>query len=111
MATEFKIFCGTDTNGHDIDARKLALDLAVKFFPDGHSIEENLGRWAVRDHFGPTSEIVTELTIVINWIATDQEIATGSADSLVRRCAAEFKDQAFQQSVLITRRVLDADFV
>ena len=111
MATEFKIYCGSDTNGHDVDAKQLALNLAVKFFPDGHTIGEELGRWALRDHFGPTSEIVTEKTIVISWIATDQEMATGSADSLVRACASAYKTAAFQQSVLVTRQTIDADFL
>ena len=111
MATEFKIFCGTDTNGRKVDANQLALDLAVKFFPDGHTITEETGRWALRDHFGPTKEIVTEKTIVITWIATEQEVATGSAESLVRSCASAFKIAAFQQSVLVTRRTIDADFL
>lgn len=111
MTTSFQIFCGTDTNGRNVDAKKIALDLALKYFPDGHSIREETGRWAIRDHFGPTSEIVTESTIIISWFATDQEIATGSAESLVNRLAADFKAQAFQQSVLITRQNLDASFV
>ena len=111
MTTEFKIYCGTDTNGHDVDARQLALDLALKFFPDGHTITEELGRWALRDHYGPTSEIVTEPTIVITWVATEQEVATGSAESLVTRLAKAFKDGAHQEAVLITRREIDAVFI
>ena len=111
MSTEFKIYCGTDTNGHDVDGKQLALDLAVKFFPDGHTIAEELGRWALRDHYGPTREIVTEPTIVITWIATEQEVATGSADRLVSRCAAAYKNGAYQEAVLITRREIDAVFI
>ena len=111
MTTEFKIYCGTDTNGHDVDARQLALDLALKFFPDGHTITEELGRWALRDHYGPTSEIVTEPTIVISWIASDEQVQTGEAEGKVSRCAADFKFFCYQESVLITRREIDAIFI
>ena len=111
MTIEFKIYCGTDTNGHDVDARQLALDLAVKFFPDGHTITEELGRWALRDHYGPTSKIVTEPTIVISWIASELEVVTGSAESLVDRCAAAYKSGAYQEAVMITRHEIDAVFI
>ena len=106
MTTEFKIYCGTDTNGHDVDAKQLALDLAAKYFPLGHTITEELGRWTTAD-----GTIVTEPTIVITWIASDELVQTSQADGTVGRVAGEYKNLAFQEAVLVTRRVIDAVFV
>ncbi len=106
MTTQFQIFCGTDTNGHDVDARQLALDLAAKYFPLGHSITEQTGRWQTAD-----GSIVTEPTIVITWIASVELVQTNQADGLVGRVAGEYKDLAFQEAVLVTRREIDAVFV
>jgi hypothetical protein len=110
MSTRFQIFCGTDTNGHDVDAKQLALDLAAKYFPNGHSISEETGRWQTwtgRDG----GAIVTELTIVITWVASDSLVKTREADAQVSRLAGEFKNRAFQEAVLITRQEIDAVFV
>ena len=106
MTTEFKIYCGTDTNGRDVDARQLSLDLAAKYFPLGHTIAEELGRWTTAD-----GTIVTELTIVIAWIASAEQVKTNEADRLVSRLASEYKHLAFQEAVLVTRRELDAVFI
>ncbi len=106
MCTEFKIYCGTDTNGHDVDARQLALDLAAKYFPLGHTITEELGRWTTAD-----GAIVTEPTVVIKWIASAELVRTNEADTAVSRLAGEYKDLAFQEAVLITRQQLDAVFI
>jgi hypothetical protein len=106
MTTQFQIFCGTDTNGHDVDARQLALDLAAKYFPLGHSITEQLGRWQTAD-----GTIVTEPTIVITWIASAELVRTNEADGAVSRLAGEYKNLAFQEAVLVTRQELDAIFV
>lgn len=106
MTTQFSIFCGTDTNGHDVDARQLALDLAAKYFPHGHTITEQTGRWQTAD-----GSIVTEPTIVITWIASAELVRTSGAGSAVGRLAREYKNLAFQESVLITRQELDAFFV
>ena len=106
MTTQFSIFCGTDTNGHDVDARQLALDLAAKYFPLGHSITEQIGRWQTAD-----GSIVTEPTIVITWIASAELVRTNEADGAVSRLAGEYKNLAFQEAVLITRQELDAVFI
>ena len=106
MTTEFKIYCGTDTNGHDVDARQLALDLAAKHFPLGHTITEELGRWTTTN-----GAIVTEPTIVITWIASAEYVQADEADGLISRVAGEYKDLAFQEAVLVTRREIDAIFV
>ena len=106
MTTEFKIYCGTDANGHDVDARQLALDLAAKYFPLGHTITEELGRWTTAD-----GTIVTEPTIVITWIASAELVQTNQADGTVGRCAGEYKNLAFQEAVLVTRREIDAILV
>ena len=106
MTTQFSIFCGTDTNGHDVDARQLALDLAAKYFPLGHSITEQTGRWQTAN-----GSSVTEPTIVITWIATPDQIATDEAQKMVSGCAGAYKQLAFQEAVLITRQELDAVFI
>ena len=126
MTRQYEIYCGLDTNGHAITdelgrflavatdypnspghqhacARKLALDLADKHFPHGHSISEWQGRWT-----GPTGRPVSEPTMVIRWIASAEQVANGEAHKKVSRFAGAYKDQAFQESVLITTTELDA---
>lgn len=107
MSTEFKIYCGTDTNGNDgVDAKAYALKLAAEYFPQGHTITEELGRWTTSD-----GTIVTELTVVIKWVASAEQVRTDEAHNRVSRCAADFKFFCYQESVLVTRRELDAVFV
>ena len=107
MTTEFKIYCGTDTNGNEgVDAKAYALNLAAEYFPLGHTITEELGRWTTAD-----GTIVTEPTIVISWIASAEQIQTNEAHALVSGCAAAYKNLGFQEAVLITRREVDAIFI
>ena len=107
MSTEFKIYCGTDTNGHEgVDAKSYALNLAAEYFPHGHTITEELGRWTTGN-----GEIVTELTVVIAWIADAEQVRTNEAHSRVSRCASDFKFFCYQESVLVTRRELDAVYL
>ncbi len=107
MSTEFKIYCGTDTNGNEgVDAKGYALNLAAEHFPLGHTITEELGRWTTAD-----GVIVTEPTIVITWIASAEQVQTGEAHGKVSRCASDFKFFCYQESVLITRREIDAVFI
>ena len=112
MQIQFEIYCGLDTNGHEIDARALVADLALKYFPDGHSIREETGRWARRDSYGPTSDVLTEQTLVITWLyspVSDQSLE--AAKKIVGRLAKAYKDQAFQQSVMVVEIPIDATFV
>lgn len=112
MTTEFKIFCGLDTNGHDeVDARALVEKLALKHFPEGHSIAEETGRWALRDSQGPTPNVVTETTLVVTWISSEVYRTAKEAELLVGRFAGAYKAKAFQESVLITRREIDCFFI
>lgn len=107
MTLEFQIFCGLDTNGRDVDAEKLLSDLAIKYFPDGHSLQEVTGRWARRDHYGPTSEVLTERTIVVIWQVSEVQNVDGRAERLVGRFAKAYKDGAYQEAVLVSKRELD----
>ena len=103
---KFEFFLGTDTNGHDeVDAIKLAYDLAAEYFPNGHSIREEDGRWMGQE--GP----VEELTIVVSWMAEAPLVASGEADRLSSRFAAAYKNGAFQEAVLVQRQAIDAFFV
>jgi len=112
MTTEFKIFCGLNTNGHDgVDSRALVKKLALKYFPEGHSIAEETGRWALRDEQGPTSNVITEQTLVVTWISSKTYRADKEAELLVGRFAGAYKAKAFQESVLITRRQIDCFFI
>ena len=112
MTIEFKIYCGLDTNGHEeVGSRAIVEKLALKYFPDGHTISEELGRWARRDHYGPTSDVITEQTLVVTWICSDVQNTDGKAERLVGRFAGAYKAKAFQESVMITRRDLDCFYV
>lgn len=106
----FKIYCGLDTKGRlTLDqARKTALGLAADYFPQGHTVIEATGRWLEsKPRLSPGSNVcsttVTEPTIIVE-VLTDDE-------NKVRGLAGAYKVLAFQESVLITRQELDADFV
>ena len=106
---QFEIYCGLDTNGHQVDARALVAELAVKYFPDGHSIREETGRWARRDHYGPTSDVITEQTLVVTWLYSPVSgHSHAKAKEIVGRFAVDYKNQAFQESVLLVELPIDA---
>lgn len=102
---KFKFFLGTDSNGHDVNARAIAYELAIQHFPYGHSIEEVQGYWLSQS--GP----VNELTIVVTWLALAELVSTGEADARANGFAQAFKNAAFQESVLVERHPVDAFFV
>lgn len=102
---KFEFFLGTDTNGHDVDGIKLAYDLAAQFFPAGHSIREEEGRW-----MGAVG-VIDELTVVVTWLVADELIHSGEADRIASRFAGAYKTAAFQESVLVERQTVDAFFV
>lgn len=108
MTTEFKIYCGLDTRDQltTDQARDTALGLAADWFPHGHTISEELGRW--QDVKGA---MVTESTVVISWTATAEQVRTGEASKRVSQCASSYKALAFQESVLITSQEVDAIFI
>ena len=95
----FRIYCGLDTKGRlTLDqARETALGLASDWFPHGHTIIEATGRWQ------QDNAPVTEPTIIIELLTDDENKA--------RSLAGAYKALAFQESVLITKQVIDADFV
>ena len=103
---EFSIYCGLDTNGLAVDARQLALDIAAKHFPNGHSINEIVGRWQVAD-----GSVITEQTIVITWLSDGAESQLTADRDRVSQCAADYKHAANQEAVMITCKEVDAVFV
>ena len=111
MTIQFKIYCGLDTNGLEIDSRRVCLDLALKYFPDGHSIHSEIGRWARRDHYGPTSDVVTEETLVVTWLVDPVQAANDNGRKIVGRFAKAYKDRTNQQSVMVVEMPIDAIFV
>lgn len=98
----FRIYCGLDTKGRlTIDqARETALGLAIDWFPHGHTIIEAKGRWQ------QDNAPVDEPTIIIEVLTTYP-----NEERKVRNLAGAYKALAFQESVLITKTAIDADFV
>ena len=103
MTNTFRIYCGLDTKGqlHPEIARQTAERLALRFFPMGHTLIEAQGRWE-----GPQGFPVTEPTLII-------EVLTSTEDEVkkVWELAGAYKEQAFQESVMVTRTQVEADFV
>lgn len=95
----FRIYCGLDTKGRlTLDqARETALGLASDWFPHGHTIIEATGRWQ------QDNAPVTEPTIIVEVLTNDE--------TKVRHLAHCYKNLAYQESVLITKQEIDADFV
>lgn len=102
MTIQFNFYLGTDTNGADVDAKQLALNLAAKYFPNGHTVSDTLGRWT-----GDVG-VIDEATIVVTWIT---ELAESSSKTTAKSFANEYKLQANQESVLITAQKIVACYV
>lgn len=97
----FRIYLGLDTNGRDVDSHSLALKLAADCFPNGHTVINSLGRW------NGAVGVIDEQTIIIEAI-TDRR---AEGDLRARTLAGDYKNQAYQESVLITCTEIEADFV
>mgnify|MGYP001490444042 CR=1 FL=1 len=104
MTIKYEIYCGLDTNGHNVNAHQLVLDLALEHFPNGHSFNVQTGRWRLNS----TGEAVTEQTVVVTWLAGHDEI---DASARVGKFARAYKDQAFQEAVMVVEIPIDACFV
>jgi len=101
----FKIYCGLDTNGYDVNASQIAHDLAAKCFPYGHTVYEANGRW-----MGEVG-VIDEPTLVIEVLSEDDKVSREVASNAVSRFAGCYKEQAFQESVLVTQAQQSAWFV
>lgn len=101
MMTLFSIYCGTDTNGWYVNVEAIIKELASEFFPDGHSIREESGRYLMRT----TGKVIDEDTLVVSWFGD-----ANSSDK-VYEFAAAVKNQTFQESVLVSRQPVEIDFV
>ena len=99
------IYCGLDTNGRDVDAHKLAHDLAAKYFPNGHTVIDANGRWT-----GQVG-VIDEPTLIIQVMFSDADASANCGHESVNNFAGSYKEQAYQESVLITWQKLDAAFV
>ena len=105
MARTYRFYCGTDTNGFDVNAVKIAHDLAAKVFPGGHTIYNANGRW--------TGEVgvIDEPTIIVEWMASAEQVLSGEANKKASRFAGQYKNKAFQESVMVTQQDIDCFFV
>lgn len=99
------IYCGLDTNGANIDAHKLAHDLAAKYFPQGHTVVNANGRW--------TGEvgIIDEPTLVIQVLVPAVQSQPEQYDHKVNNFCQEYKQGANQEAVLVTWQQIQAAFV
>ena len=99
------IYCGLDTNGAAVDSHKLAHDLAAKYFPGGHTVVNANGRW--------TGEVgvIDEPTLIIQVMFSTQTVAANLAHELVNNFCQDYKQQANQESVLVTWQQIQAAFV
>ena len=102
MTTQINFFLGTDTNGADVNAKQLALDLAGKFFPNGHTVSDTLGRWT-----GQVG-VIDEPTIVVTWIT---ELPESDCKIVAQHFSSEYKLQANQEAVLFTVQKIEACYV
>ena len=114
----YRIYCGLDTNnkedqygkvcfynGRRQSAKELALILAAECFPNGHTVYEANGRW-----MGEVG-VINESTIIVEFMAGEQQILDGSAHKAVARFAGLYKVNAYQESVLVTDTEVNAAFV
>ena len=99
------IYCGLDTNGANVDAHKLAHDLAALYFPHGHTVVNANGRWP-----GEVG-IIDEPTLIVQVMFSDADSASGSAHESVNSFAKHYKFDANQESVLVTWQQIQAAFV
>ena len=100
-----RIYCGLDTNGHDVDANRVALDLAAKYFPNGHTINFAQGRWS-----GEVG-VINEPTIVVEVLCSSNEDERAQHHKAVQSFAGAYKQDAYQESVMVTSQEIDAWFV
>lgn len=89
----YRFFLGTDTNGADVNAKQLALDLAAKYFPAGHTVSDTIGRW-----IGEVG-VIDEATIVVDWLT---ELDAPECEIVAKDFAGDYKQQANQEAVLVT---------
>ena len=85
------IYCGLQARELTTDqADQLVRDLAVQHFPNGHTIHEATGRWR------GLMSIVNEPTLIVEvWEAA------GFGEPALGPFAADYKDLALQESVVI----------
>jgi hypothetical protein len=97
----FKVYIGLDTNGRDVDSHSIALDLAAKYFPNGHTVVDANGRW------NGAVGVIDEPTLIVE-VITDN---VSECEPIVRNFAGAYKIAAYQESVLITKTAIEATFV
>ena len=101
----YRFYLGLDTNGANVDARDIANSLAASCFPHGHTVYDAQGRW-----IGEVG-VIDEPTLIVEWMASSERIVDGSAHRLAQFFAGAYKDEANQESVLITQQDIEANFV
>ncbi len=101
----YRFYLGLNTNGADIDARDVANSLAANCFPHGHTVYDAQGRW-----IGAVG-VIDEPTLIVEWMASDERIADGSAHRLAQFFAGAYKDENNKESVHITQQDIEVAFV
>ena len=98
----FNIYCGLDTKGvlSIEEARGYVERLAIKWFPHGHTILEATGRWE------QANAPVTEPTMIVQVLCENY-----TQEAFAYSLAGDYKTHCFQESVLVTKQEIEADFV
>ena len=112
-----RIYCGLDSihadkygkvamyDGRRRSCQELALILAAKHFPNGHTVYEANGRWT-----GQVG-VIDEPTIVVEVLCSSNEFERKQHHHAVQMFAGAYKDHAYQESVMVTSQEIDAWFV
>ena len=100
-----RMYCGLDTNGRDVDAKQIALDLAAKYFGVGHTVYEANGRYV-----GQVG-VIDEATIIVEAMSPSATIPADRLDHQVNLFCQDYKHLANQESVLVTWQQIEASFV
>ena len=99
------MYCGLDTNGRDVDAKKVALDLAAKYFGTGHTVYDANGRYV-----GQVG-VIDEATIIVEAMCPSATIPADRMNHAVNLFCQDYKHFANQESVLVTWQEIEAAFV
>ena len=93
------IYCGLMANNglSEDDTRQLVNDLAMKHFPNGHTIHEAVGRWA-----GVMVQCNENTMIVEVWEMPGFDVPP------LAKFVGDYKNQAAQESVVLITREVEA---
>lgn len=97
-------YCGLESPElSPVQCRERLSNLAARHLPNGHTMIDARGCW-----LSPERGIVQEPTIVLQVFAERRGDATHQALLTIARL---YKNEAFQDAVIVTAQEIDADFI